>query len=169
MGLQINNKTSFIAAVPAVNTSGAYTTGQVVGGLLTFAQALQWAQTGVLMSLCLADKSNNKTALDIFFFKAKPAGAFADGVAFAPSAADLLLLSGFVSIVAGSWSGGSANAIATLNGIRQIVLNNSLNSQNAEPTNLNTNLNLYAVIVARSTPTYASATDLQLSLGIQQD
>jgi hypothetical protein len=169
MGLQIDGKTGFPVATPVVGTGGPYTSGQVVGGLLTFAQAFQWLQSGTIMSVCLADKNNNKGALDIFFFRQKPAGAYTDGVNFAPSAADLLLLTGFVSILSTSWSGGTSNAIASVNAIGQIAKNTNTQAAQDEPTNTNANLNLYAVIVARSAPSYATAGDLQLTLGILQD
>jgi hypothetical protein len=169
MGLSIDGKTGMPTATPAVTASSAYSTGQVVGGLLTFSPAFRFMQTAVLASLCLADKANNKVAYDIFFFSSKPAGTYTDGAAFAPSAADLLLLSGFVSVLSTSWSGGTGNAIAVLNAIGQVLLNRASGATTDEPVQLNANLNLYAVIVARSAPTFNTAADLQLSLGIVQD
>src|SRR5690349_16334679 len=63
-------------------TAGAYSAGDVVGGLLTFAVGSSFAGGNILIRhLTIGDADNEKAAMDLWFFNAAPT-VIADNGAF---------------------------------------------------------------------------------------
>jgi hypothetical protein len=153
--VQTNGHVS-IALVPTITTV-IYATGNLMGGKLVAAGMMNAARLGGrIRTISIADKANQKAAIDVVCWGADPSGTtFTDHAALAVAAADLLKLVGHVSILAADYISFSANALATKNNI-----NWSLKS---------TTTSLWFAMIARGTPTYASVSDLQLTVDFSQD
>lgn len=136
-------------------TAGAYTTGQVVGGLISLTNAAQSSGGGGFIQ---SANINIKTALtapyDIYFFDTDPTNStFTDNSALVLNVADLPFLCGIAHVVDLSSDGTPQ----------------TLQSQNlAIPFRLNTGTTLYAVIVMRGGQTFASTSAVILNVLITQ-
>lgn len=132
----------------------AYSSGQVVGGLLVFPLANRPA-SGIITRAHLVDDANQKAALTLYLFDATPT-VFADGEAFAPSVSDLqkLLDGAPISLAASSYQTINGNAVLAWPG----TTGEDFRSFHADSGTL------YAYLVAGGAVTYAAATDLWLRL-----
>ena len=152
----VGGNTAVVAVSPAV-TAGAYTAGQNVGTVSALANAVRVAAgSGMVQLVQIADKAKQSAAIDVIFFNASPAGTYTDNTTCAPTAADLLTVVGVVSVLAGDYSAFSANSVASKGGLGLSF-------------KLPSGTSLYALMVARGTPTYASVSDVQLRVAILQD
>jgi hypothetical protein len=143
---------------PLTVSTSAYSAGNCVGGLITLTGALRTGGplTGLLQSVFVADKSNQKAALDLLFFTSIPAGTFTDHAAFPTlTQADALLVRRRVSIAASDYVTVGGSAFADISAIGKVI-------SGAATT-------LYLAIATTGTPTYANAADLQVTVGILQD
>ena len=131
--------------------STAYTSGDLIGGKLTLAGVAPYSGAGILIQkVALSDLAKQDAAVDVVFFNANPDGTtFTDNSALDVADADLPKVAGFLSIAAGDYCDFNDNSIAN-------------KSDTPVEVKLNGTSVLYAVVVARDTPTYASASDLQL-------
>lgn len=147
-----------ISVTPTIQTAGAYTTGYCLGSKLTIASATRIAAgSGTIQSIALADKNKQGIAVDVILFDADPSGStFTDNAAATIVDADLLKILGVVSLVAGDYIAFADNSVAVK---RDLNIGFKLASGSS----------LYAVLVTRGTPTYASVSDLVLKVAIQQD
>jgi len=137
-------------AAPTCDTN-IYASGDLIGGKLSL--AINKAN-GIIQTITLADKANQKSALDVVFFVADPsATTFTDQAAFDVDDADLLKIAGRKSIAATDYVSYNDNAEATVNASIAFQLTSDITT-------------LYACIVSRGTPTYASASDLQLRVTV---
>ena len=152
------------SASPTCDT-GAYATGDLIGGKLTFSGAFVNAgASGILHSLVLATKApQTDKNLELVIFDQDPTGTtFTDQAAFDPADADLtkilcrILLDG-----TDDYSAFSDNAIYSKAGLGIVV--------RAEPDIAGVSGNLYGALVARSDPTFAAAADVTITLHILQD
>jgi hypothetical protein len=146
--------TQEVCVTPAV-TAGAYSAGNVVGGLITLPAAFLIANSGVLQSIRLTVKSVQAAEFDVTFFSAQPSAAstFNDHAAPAIAAADVPLAQPPVKLIT-SFSG----LVATVYGADNI----GRGFKEIGPS-------LYAIITTPGTPTFTSTTDLQLCVGLSQD
>lgn len=144
-----------LSVTPTISTSPAYTAKDAVGGLMTFSNAVRASGgTGLLMAVQLVDKGNTPqdAALDLVLFD-RSISAPTDNAIFAPSDTEAAQCVGVVQI--GSYSDFSVNSVCSIpNAGIEFVLNGT---------------DLFGVLVARSTPTYTSTTDLVVTLTIAQD
>lgn len=142
----------------AVSTTPAYTAGDAVGAKRTIAGALRTSNgSGILESITILDRANQKAAMELFIFDSNPAAAtITDNAAFVFSTDDLKVLA-HVTIAATDYITVNSKAVATIKG-----LGITLKGADASTS-------LYAALVAVGTPTYAATTDLQLIYGILQD
>jgi hypothetical protein len=141
------------SVTPVVSTT-AYATGDVIGSKLTLANAARIAGgAGIIQSVTLHCKSAQTGAVDLLLFAADPsASTFTDNGALAVNAADFDKLIGVVHIT--DWTSlGAAISIAQAQAIGM-------------PFDLPAGTSLYAVMVARSTPTLASTSDLKLVVNV---
>jgi hypothetical protein len=147
--------TAVIKTAPTI-TASVYSAGNSVGGKQTLSNAVRTAGTGILESLTLLDRANQKAAMTVYIFDADPTNAtLADHGAFVFSTDDLKVIAQ-ISIAAGDYVTTNSKAIAVESGL-------SIALKTASGTTL------YAVAVTSGTPTYASTSDLQFVYGILQD
>lgn len=139
-----------------VVTAAAYSAGNAVGALRTLTNAVRTPGTGILQSVTLLDRANQKQPMTLFIFDSNPAAAtITDKAAFVFSTDDLKVIAQ-VNIGAGDYTTTNSKAIANLGGL-------------AIPLKAASGTTLYAVLVTSGTPTFAATTDVQLEVGILQD
>jgi hypothetical protein len=139
---------------PTVSTSPAYTSGDVIGGKLTFSSAVPAAGGAALMqAVTINCKSAQTGAMDLILFNADPtATTFTDNAALAVNAADQSKVIGVVKI--SDWTNLGTPSVAQANNL-------------ALPLVLPTT-SLFGVLVARSAPTLVSTSDLTIVTRIIQ-
>ena len=140
---------------PTLDTA-AYGAGDLVGGKLTLTDILPagGAPVSMLVSAVVVDQANQKAALDLVFWKSDPSGTtFTDQAALDVADADNKKIAGVVSVLATDYVSFADNAIAT------VKTSLPLFSSNGSRT-------LYMAVVSRGTPTYATATDMQITLTV---
>lgn len=143
--------TNAVSQTPTI-TAGAYAAGDAVGGLLTFANAARSQHTGVVATVVVSDLAAQGVNLDLVLFGAVFTPT-ADNAPFSPSDADLLNCIGVVPITA-------HYAFAT-NGISE-ARNVGLWFESQSET-------IYGQLVTRGAPTYASTSDLRVTIVVALD
>ena len=153
----VGGYTSVIKDTTAVSTTPAYTAGDAVGGKRTITNALRTSGgSGILESVQILDRANQKAAMELFIFDSDPSAAtITDNAAFVFSTDDLKVLA-HVTIAATDYVSINSKAVATIKGLGVALKGNATST-------------LYAALVTTGTPTYAATTDLQLIYGILQD
>ena len=153
----VGGYTSVIKDTTAVSTTPAYTAGDAVGGKRTITNALRTSGgSGILESVQILDRANQKAAMELFIFDSDPSAAtITDNAAFVFSTDDLKVLA-HVTIAATDYVTINSKAVATIKGLGVALKGNATST-------------LYAALVTTGTPTYAATTDLQLIYGILQD
>lgn len=151
------SRTTQISVTPTI-TAGAYSAGDAVGGLLTFALAVnEFVRTGRIVNVAVIDKAGESADIDLFLFDATFTPT-ADNAAWpTTSPAEAFIGSnciGVVSVVSGDYAAYSGGTMAVVEVDMPIVL--------ASTT-------LYAQAVTRDTPTYAATDDLTFRLTIAKD
>lgn len=138
--------------------AGAYAAGDQLGALNTvLGIANDRGGPFELVSLAIIDKAKQKSAIDVYFFDAIPALVNADNGAFDVSDADMVAKClGKVSIAAADYGDEANNSTAT---------KSLLGFMGKAAAGLQ---DVYCVAVSRGTPTFVSASDLQLVLGVKQ-
>lgn len=144
------------SSVVPVTAAGAYVAGDNIGGKLTFANCFVTAKMGGLLSaVMIADKAKQISNVDLVLFSENPAAStFTDNGAQAIAAADLLFVVAIVNIT--THCSFSATSISYGTGLGESVYSTCGGA-------------LYGCLIARGTPTYASASDLSVRLDILQD
>lgn len=140
------------SATPTVSTT-AYSTGDVIGTKMSLANMARLAAgPGIVQSIILNSKSSQTGAVDLLLFSADPsASTFTDNAALAINAADEGKLIGVVHLT--DWTNLGTPSVA----------------QSHNPGiafKLPSGTSLYGVLVARSTPTLASTSDLKLIVNV---
>lgn len=133
-------------------TVGAYSAGDVIGGVLTFAgAAIDSGGGGILQSLIIIDKDNEKAALSLLVFKETPASALADNAAFAWGSGDYDRLIARIDVLSSDYKTFGGDAIVNLSGLSRVYEC--------------TATSLFVYLVAEATPSYSAANDLIIGLG----
>ena len=142
-----------VAVTPTLQILGAYSAGDVVGGLLTFAIPGANKQ-GWLTGIRIADDDDEKAAGTLYVFNDAPT-AIADADAFAAGTldADLDKLLLVKAVAAGDYTTLNNNAYVHFRELNQLFKANDKG-------------NLYAYFVCTATPTYTAATDLTFILDV---
>jgi hypothetical protein len=152
----VGGYTTVIKDTTAVSTSPAYSAGDAVGAKRTIANAVRTPGTGVLESVTILDRANQKAAMTLFIFDADPTAAtITDNAAFVFSTDDVKVIAQ-VNIAASDYVTTNSKALAQKTGLGVALKASSGTS-------------LYAALVTTGTPTYAATTDVQLEYGILQD
>lgn len=135
--------------VPVI-TAGAYTSGDNIGGLIKFKGADLFSDgVGFLQSVMLADLAKQNTEIDLILFREKPASTtFTDDAELDIDDADLEKIIGIVTF--DDWHSFKDNSIAAEGSL-------------SIPWNLASS-QIYAALVAREAPTFASTSDLLLRI-----
>ena len=165
-GAPIKKLSKVIVVNPTIST-GAYSSGQVIGGLQTLKDFFD-SPSGVteIIGAEIADGAKQNVALNLVIFGGKPAGSYSDGSTFNPSLADLKLIDSVIPIPTTAYTSFSANSWAQLNNIRNKV-SASYNAQQLGPNSIAKNA--YLVIVSAGAPTYGSTTAIAVQLDVEQD
>jgi hypothetical protein len=144
-----------LAVTPTISTSPAYSLKDAVGGLMTFTNAVRASGgSGTLQAVQIEDKAQQLAALDLVLFD-RSITAPTDNAVFAPSDTELSQCVGHIPFLNADYADLSTNSVATRLGLGlSFVLNGT---------------DLFGVLVARGTPTYASTTDIVVALTIIQD
>ncbi len=150
--------TKVISITPTI-TAGTYHANDVIGGTMTLTGALRATGAGgLLSSILVLDKGNQKAPLEVMIFNTTLAGTFTDNVQPTFGTADHASLIRRISVTAGDWT--TINAAGTI-AIADV-------SPGAR-TLSSAGTTLYAVAWTSGTPVYASTSDLQFRFGILQD
>lgn len=138
------------ASVAVTTTAVTYTTGQVIGGLLTLTNVTPNAdQRFLLQSVQIACKSTQTAAVDVYFFSANPSGStITNGAALAIVVADFDKVAMVVHLT--DWSAGNPTSFAKAGNIAEPMA----------PTSGTTSA--YCCIVARGS--IASGTTSEMTL-----
>lgn len=143
-----------LSATPTVSTSPAYSLKDAIGGVMTFSNAVRASGgTARIETVQVADKGQQMAPLDLVLFDRNPgSGTFTDNAAADPTDTEL----GYVVAVipVGSYADFNDNSVASAPVGVSVVLNGT---------------DLYGVMVSRGTPTYASTSDVTVTLTILQD
>jgi hypothetical protein len=138
-------------------TAGAYTTGQVVGGLLTITNTFRTSGgSGTILNVGVSVKTALTAPFDVIFFGTNPSNStFTDNASLAVNVADLPFIAGIVH----------CTDLVSL-GTPQIL---QAYNVNIPVKNGSSNTSLYAVIVIRGAETFASTSALGLNVQFQQN
>ena len=148
--------TSQVQVTPTVTSASAYAANNVVGGLLTFANAVQsTVLSGVITSVSVAVKSTQTAGFKLYLFSASPAGTFTNKTAGAIATADASLLLDVITLGAADSGLGSNVTIYNTDAIsRSVVLAGT---------------SLYGVLITTGTPTFTTTTDVVVTVSILKD
>ena len=143
-----------LSQTPTVSTSPAYTSGDAMGGMMTFTgAALFLSGTGVILAAqALCKTPALLPILELWLFNS----AFtptADNSPFAPSDADMAKAIGIIPIA--SWYDDTANSLAVWRGVAPFVCVGTTN--------------LYAQLVTRTAVTLGSTSDIVIGIQLMQD
>lgn len=146
-----------IRVAPTV-TAGAYSAGDVVGGVLTFADAARASGgCGMIQSVVVTDRGNVGSALKLILFSGSPSSAIADNGAFAwgTDDADMAKYQGEIDIASTDYTTLATKKVATIPNVGLLYACDATS--------------LYGYLVCSGTPTYAATTDLAVRLGVLRD
>lgn len=137
-----------VSITPTI-TAGAYSQGDVVGGLMTFSIPWGGQSSAILNRVLVTDQAAQTADLRLHFYDAAPT-TIADNAAWSRSDADLLLWIYSVDIT--TFVAGAANSVALVDGI------------DAELVAPNGALWMYLEVTDATPPTFAATDDLALTL-----
>lgn len=144
-----------ITQTPTI-TAGAYSIGDAVGGLLTFADAaLGNGREAEIKTLVIVDRGQQEVALDLVLFD-RTFTATVDNAAFDPTDADLANTIGMIPVLPEHYTRFVDNSLAM---IRPVGLYFTTGA----------NANIYGQLVVRGIPTYASTGDLTVKLTVKRN
>lgn len=149
---------TIVATVSAVVTaSSAYAAGNLVGTIIDFGACVGTTGGGVLQSVRLSSKSVQTATFKLYLFSQNPSnGTYTDKSAPGINAADIpFLIDVFTLSIADSGLG--THTIYSLDAIAKAFV--TTNSQT----------HLFGLLITTGTPTFASTSDLSVSLGIVKD
>jgi hypothetical protein len=115
----VGGKTTVVTAIPDMSTNPTVlmTTGDALGGLLTFNSAgSSTRKSGLIVGATLIDLAAQATATDLILYSV-PIGGGTNNVAYDPTDAEIMRCIGKVSFVAGDYSTFTDNSIAHIAGL----------------------------------------------------
>ena len=153
---ELEGKGASPTQTPVISADITYAAGDAVGGMLTFALAVDKSGgRGWVDTLVLADEEQQQASFDLVLFD-QTFSATTDNAAFAPSDADLANCVGHIPIATGDYANYNTNCEATVRnvGFKFTVADTSLCGQ----------------LVNRSTnPIWTAVDSLRINLEISQD
>jgi hypothetical protein len=144
-----------LTSAPTV-TAGAYVSGQVVGGLISLANAARVnSGSGLIQSVSVTAKTNLTATYFVYFFDTNPTNStFTDNSALAINVADLPFLCGVAQCTT-NFSGGTPQILQASNVAIPFKLSAAATT-------------LYAVIVIQGAQSFASTSAVGLSAMLVQ-
>lgn len=149
-------ETRFISASPVVDTS-INASGDNLGGKLTFTAACNSLRTlsGEIRNVIVVDQAKQSADMDLVIFNADPTGTtFTTNAALDVADADMAKVDAVIPI--------TTHKTLSDNGI-------STADSKAYSVHCTSGGVLYGALVSRGTPTYAAASDLQVTIVVVQD
>jgi len=138
-------------------TAGVYAAGDALGGLLNFANAARLAGSGgTITKIVIVDDDSQLAPVDVVFFD-RTFTATADNAPFDPTDADLENCIGYVNVAATDYGAFNDNSVAVKCSGLQMPFDYVLNGTS-----------LFAQMVVRSGPTYASTSSLTVKITVQR-
>ena len=142
-----------VCVSPTVST-GAYSAGNVVGGLITLPAAFLSTNSGILQSVRLTLKSVQTAEFDVTSFSAQPATVFTDNAAPSIAAAAVALVQPPIKLT------GASTGLGTGTTYGADAISRPINEVGSSA---------YALITTTGTPTFASTSDVQLCAAWLED
>ena len=148
-------RTSKVAVTPTVTASSAYAAGNEVGGLMTFANVFDAANSGILQSITVKCLSVQTTPLNLYLFTTNPTNStWTDKTGPAINAADIPYMRGPFTFGYPD-SGLGTCTIWELDAIAAAIVASSTS--------------LYGILTCTATPTFASTSGITVSLTVLKD
>ncbi len=149
--------TKIVSAVQTVTSGAAYAAGNCIGGKMTFSGITRANDiSALLQQVAVNCKSNQTGAMDLVLFSADPSGStIADKTNLSIAAADFDKVAGVLHIT--DWTSLGTPSIGQ-------ALNAALPFKPAAGTTT-----VYGALVARATPTFASTSDVSVTLRAMGD
>lgn len=144
-----------IAVTPAVEATPDYSTGDVLGGKMTLANAARVsAGTGYIVGVRITSQADITVPIDVIFFKADPTNTtWTENAAVAVHASDLTMIVGAVQVF--NWFDLGTPVV----GFAECRI----------PFDLASGTSLYAVMIARGTINLASTTDIIIEVTVDRN
>jgi len=150
---QVGGEGTTITQTPTV-TAGAYTAGDAVGGLLTFANAARVSGGGgVIKNMLIVDDAGQDAELELWLFN-QTFTALSDNAPWAPAEADLENLICILTTSDGAWFAAGTPSAARVEASQRYDL---------------TGTSMFGRLVTRGTPTFAATDDVTIKIGLLQD
>ena len=153
----------FFSATPTITSGSAYAAGDLIGGKLTFSNAvLSSLRHAEVVGATLADASKQNADIDLVLFSADPTSTtFTNDAAFAVHANDLSKIVAVVKFRASpDYVSFSANSVAVVD----TVAKRFRSTGSSSPFDA-----IFGALVSRGTPTYTSTSALTVGITIWQD
>lgn len=149
------SRTSKVAVTPTITSGSAYTSGNLVGPLLTFANVFDSSNSGIIQSIRVKCKSVQTASLKMYFLTATASGGtLTDKTAPSIAAADITNLLGPFALGAAD-SGLGTETTWVLDGVGAAVVSASTS--------------LFGLLVVTGTPTFASTSDIIVEITTLKD
>lgn len=163
LALAQDGNSRIISVTPTIQAA-AYVAGDVIGGKLTFSNALQtMVGSGYLVSVTVSDLAAQAVDLDLVVFKSDPSNTtFTENSALDIADADLSKVLTVVNL-------GSSSRFAFADNSVHHISSLAVPLQGVSATTSGISGNLYGVLVSRGAPTFASTSDLTISIGVSRD
>lgn len=150
---EVGGNTAVLQPSLTVSTT-TYAVGDVIGGKITLTNAMRKTNgTGVLHSLAVIDDDNNSPGFHMLLFSQDLTGTYTDNVVPSLNAADNAKFIGHVTVAASDYvsigtGAGTTQSVATKRGLSLPV------------AATNNTANLFALLIATTTPAFATSSDL---------
>jgi hypothetical protein len=153
---EVGGRTRVITPVTTVSLT-AYAAGDTIAGKLTLTNAVRIVSgSGVLQTLTVIDADNEKAAFDVYLFDSNPTGTYTDNAVPTVASVDLAKVIGVIPVLNTDYHTIASDAVA-MPTFQPIAFT------------ANGSQNIYAVCIARGTPTYTATNDLTLRFSVLQD
>lgn len=152
--------TRFVSTTPVTDTA-IYAAGDLIGGKLTFFPTCRGpVNTGYITHVRVADKAATDVDLELVLWYSDPsATTFTDQAAFDPADADLATMLAVIPLDGDNSAQWADNGTYSVNNL-MIPIRCGANVVSRT---------LYGALVSRGTPTYASSSDITITLGVLLD
>lgn len=159
-GQLVDEKSLISKVTPTITANSAYSSGQCLGGVMTFSTASNNHQVaaGRVGAAALVDGDSQGVEVELWLFSQTIAGTATDHAAFNPSLADLENLLGIVDFATADYGLTSARSVC-FEGNLWIPFNTDLTGTG----------NIYGVLVVRGTPTYTATNNIRCHLQFLQE
>lgn len=161
LALAQNGNARLVSVTPTIEAA-AYATGDVIGGKLTFTNALQQTvASGYAVSAMISDKAAQAVDLDLVLFRQDPSSTtFTENAALDINDADLSKVLGVINFASASRFAFADNSVHYVGSLALPIEGRSSTGMSGT---------IYGVLVSRGAPTFASTSDLTITIGVARD